>query len=215
MAEDNIDELLKKKYDFDKQNATEAEIITEQTTATNGDDVYAQSAENFWGDPEIDIPAPPKPETTATTTASDASEPIQPKVTDKTLRMSAETTAHMIKNATELIGELALTVKFNRKRKKIADSEAELDTIEDALEREVILEEIELEKKKIRLKRLFKKYSDKEQENKVTEDELERLTEAYYNYYKITQKTMSPETILYCEMINILTPRTMNVFFDW
>lgn len=215
--ENKIDELLKKKQQFDKENATEAELVNENNTTNNSgtEDVYRQSEANFWGDVEIEENKAPLTEKGTADTDKKVDEVPKNNISDKTLRASAETTAYVIKNTVEITGELGLAVQFSRKRKKISDLEEELDTIENALEAEIVLEEIDLEKKKLRLKRLMKKYGDKTEENKVSTSEIERLTDAWYNYYKITQKSMSPETILYCEMINILAPRTMNVFFDW
>lgn len=134
------------------------------------------------------------------------------KLPDAVVRASAETATLMYDQALTVGCTIAINSKFNKKftddeKKQILDKNLE-DTPEEALLNEA---DKQLAAK---WKRLNKKKARSLNEIPLSDAEEKRITEAFYNYFKIKNITMPPEYLLLFNLVFTTADRIVETIVD-
>lgn len=174
--------------------------LTPPTGNVSSMDPDSNRGENENG-PTAQQPAP-TPQPTNTTS----------KITDAALRASAETATLMYGQVLEVGCTIAINAKFNKRfseedKKTIIDKNLE-DTPEEAILNEA---EKQLAAKWKRLTKNRKRTLDK---IPLQPDEEKRLTDGFYNYFKIKNISMPPEYVLFFNLFTTATDRIIETIID-
>jgi ElaB/YqjD/DUF883 family membrane-anchored ribosome-binding protein len=208
----------------EKVEVFDLQSILQQTTEEKkpGAAKVAPAASNFWEASDDDFEpvkketAAPKPEATKAGAAAETetTEATKPKLTDSVIKSSARTATGMIELTTKMIITPIQNYKFKKKLEK-SFTDAQLNKIDEKL---MDADAKSLDDEEKRLKARFERMMDKQQKKldgiEFNPDEKKDLTEAFEEYMKFTQSTLSPAWFVGLAIINTVGRRAVDTFTD-
>lgn len=224
-----------------ERNSTTMENSTEQTTTTTttpADDLQTRLAaatqvktpgapttvapkNSFWNASEEDFEIPktkeqkPEVKTDPETKTDNPNQPTGPvKLTEKLKIGSATTAVGMIDFTNRLLITPIHTFKLKKKLEKTF-TDQQLDLIDQKL---FLADDKTLADEELRLKNRFasimQKYEAKTGKIAMSEPEKANLHAAFYNYFDVTQKTLSPNWYLGLELVNLIGGRVVDAITE-